>query len=135
MTAVAVYTLNTYTLTVQSAPQTGLSIGSSTGHSGTTNYTVPSVGYGTSVNLVAPATDPAGLYTFTQWTVNGVAQAFGQQAVTFVMSADTTAVAQYIADTTLTVQSTPPAGLSIGSSTGDGGRRTTLWPASRSVRT
>ena len=38
-TAVAQYTLNGYALTVQSTPPTGLSIGSSTGHSGTTNYT------------------------------------------------------------------------------------------------
>ncbi len=53
-----VYTLNTYTLTVQSAPPTGLSIGSSTGYSGTTNYTVPSVGYGTSVNLRRPGDGP-----------------------------------------------------------------------------
>ncbi len=46
-------------LSVQSAPPTGLSIGSSTGDSGTTNYT-DVVAYGASVNLQAPATDPAG---------------------------------------------------------------------------
>ena len=120
-TAVAQYTANTYTLTVQSTPPTGLSIGSSTGDGGTTNYTVPTVAYGTSVNLQAPATDPAG-YTFSQWTVNGAAQTAGQKSITFTMTAAMTAVAQYTLNTyTLTVQSTPPTGLSIGSSTGDGG--------------
>ena len=35
------------------------------------------VASGTSVNLQAPATDPAG-YTFSQWTVNGAAQTPGR---------------------------------------------------------
>ena len=77
MTAVAQYTLNGYTLTVQSTPPTGVVIGSSTGHGGTTNYTMTGVAYGTSVNLQAPATDPTG-YTFSQWTVNGAAQTPGR---------------------------------------------------------
>ncbi len=77
----------TYTLTVQSTPPTGLSIGSSTGDGGTTNYTVPGIAYGTSVNLAAPATDPAG-YTFSQWTVNGAAQTAGLKNITFTMPAD-----------------------------------------------
>ena len=58
---------------MQSTPPTGLSIGSSTGQGGTTNYTKAGVGYGTNVNLQAPAADPKG-YTFSQWTVNGAAQ-------------------------------------------------------------
>ncbi|MGD1002562.1 MAG: InlB B-repeat-containing protein [Candidatus Brocadiia bacterium] len=120
-TAVAQYTLNTYVLTVQSTPPAGLSIGSSVGDGGTTNYTVSSVGYGTSVNLAAPATDPTG-YTFSKWTVNGVAQTAGLKSITFTLTAATTAVAQYTLNTyVLTVQSTPPTGLSIGSSAGDGG--------------
>ena len=53
--------------------------------------------YGTSVNLQAPATDPAG-YTFSQWTVNGAAQPAGQKSVTFTMTAATTAVAIYVKD-------------------------------------
>ena len=111
-----------YTLTVQSTPPTGLSIGSSTGDGGTTNYAIAGVASGTSVNLAAPATDPAG-YTFSQWTVNGAAQTAGQKSITFTMTAATTAVAQYTANIgyTLTVQSTPPTGLVISSSTGDGG--------------
>ena len=118
----AVHAERSYTLTVQSTPPTGLVIGSSTGHGGTTNYTQPGVAYGTSVNLQAPATDPAG-YTFSQWTVNGAAQAAGQKSITFTMDAAVTAVAQYTANIgyALTVQSTPPTGLSIGSSTGHGG--------------
>ena len=119
MTAVAQYTPNGYTLTVQSTPPTGLGIGSSTGHGGTTNYTMTGVAYGTSVNLQAPATDPAG-YTFSQWTVNGAAQTAGQKSITFTMTAAMTAVAQYTANVgyALTVQSTPPTGqVIIGSST------------------
>ena len=84
-TAVAQYTLNSYTLTVQSTPPTGVFITSSTGNGGTTNYAVPGVASGTSVNLAAPATDPTG-YTFSQWTVNGAAQAAGQKSITFTMS-------------------------------------------------
>jgi hypothetical protein len=122
MTAVAVYTVNTFAVTVQSTPPTGIAITSDTGDGGTTNYTVPSVAYGTSVDLTAPATDANLSYTFSQWTLNGVAQTAGQQALTFTMTADTTAVAQYTQNNlTLAVQSTPPTGLSIGSSTGDGG--------------
>ncbi|MGD1001701.1 MAG: hypothetical protein ABSA67_13490, partial [Candidatus Brocadiia bacterium] len=72
-------------------------IGSSTGHGGTTNYTKAGVAYGTSVNVQAPATDPAG-YTFSQWTVDGVAQPAGQKSVAFTITAATTAVAAYVKD-------------------------------------
>jgi hypothetical protein len=141
---VAQYLANSYyTLTVQSTPPTGLGIGSSTGNSGATNYsTQVSVAPGTSVNLQAPATDPTG-YTFSQWTVNGAAQTAGQKAITFTITANTTAAAQYSTlvgdalpadkkagaqDTpnassgcTLTVQSAPPRRTLITSSTADGG--------------
>ena len=128
VTAVAQYTANIgYTLTVQSTPPVKQVIGSSTGHGGTTNYTKSGVAYGTSVNLQAPATDPAG-YTFSQWTVNGAAQPAGQKSVTFTMDAAVTAVAEYNIGYTLTVQSTPPTGLSIGSSTGQGGTTNYTMP-------
>ena len=122
VTAVAQYTASAgYALTVQSTPAAGLSIASSTGQGGTTNYTESGVGEGTSVNLQAPATDPAG-YLFSQWTVNGAAQPFGQKSVTFAMDGSVTAVAQYLpTGNALTVESTPPAGLAIGSSTGQKG--------------
>ena len=120
MTAVAQYTLNGYALTVESTPPTGLSIGSSSGQQGATNY-YKNVANGASVNLQAPATDPAG-YVFSQWSVNGAAQTAGQKSITFTVSGDMIAVAQYtLKGYTLTVQSTPPTGLSIGSSSGQGG--------------
>ncbi len=73
------------------------------------------------MNLQAPATDPAG-YTFSQWTVNGAAQPPGQKSITFTMDGAMTAVAQYtLSGYALTVESTPPTGLSIGSSTGQNG--------------
>ena len=96
VTAVARYTSNIgYTLSVQSTPPGKLVISSSTGQSGTTNYTKTAVAFGTSVNLQAPAADPAG-YTFSQWTLNGAAQPAGQKSITFTMSAATTAVAVYV---------------------------------------
>jgi hypothetical protein len=121
MTAVAQYTLNGYALAVESTPPTGLGIASSTGQNGTTDYTVAGATYGTSVNLQASETDPAG-YTFSKWTVNGAAQTAGEKSVTFTMDGAVTAVAQYTANSgyTLSVQSTPK-GLSIGSSTGQNG--------------
>jgi hypothetical protein len=97
VTAVAHYTPNMgYTLSVQSTPPVKLVISSSTGHGGTTNYKASGVAYGTSVNLQAPATDPTGLYTFLQWSVNGAAQTPGQQSITFTMDAAVTAVAIYV---------------------------------------
>jgi len=119
--AVAQYTANNGTLVVESTPPTGLSVGSSTGDGGTTNYTVPGITAGKSVNLQAPAADPGG-YTFAQWTVNGTAQPAGQKSITFTMKASRTAVAQYTLNTyALAVQSTPPTGLVIGSTTGNDG--------------
>ena len=130
MTAVAVYTTNTYTLAVQSTPLTGLGIGSATGDDGTTNYTVPSVAYATSVDLVAPAIDPPG-YTFSCWTLNGTPQDPGLKEITLTMPAtDMTAVAVYMTNTyTLAVQSMPPTGLGIGSGTGDGGTTNYMVPS------
>ncbi len=79
---------------MQSTPPTGLSIGSSMGEGYTTNYTIPGEECSPTVNLQAPATDPAG-YTFAQWTVNGTAQTAGLKAITFGKDGPTTAVAQY----------------------------------------
>ena len=123
-TYTAVYLTPTagYMLAVQSAPPTGLSIGSCTGHCGTTNCAMPCVGNGTCVNLVAPATDPAG-YTFSQWMVNGAAQAPGQKSVTFTVDAAVTAVARYTPNLgyALSVQSMLATGIVISSSTGQSG--------------
>ena len=84
---------------MQSTPPTGLSIASTLGEGYTTNYTIPGAECSPSVNLQAPATDPAG-YTFSQWTVNGTAQTAGLKSITFTMTAATTAVAQYTLNTT-----------------------------------
>ena len=117
-TALAQYTPSVSALSVQSTPPTGIIITSDTGQGGTTNYAVAGVATGTIVNLPAPAVDPAG-YTFGQWTVNGYGQPPGQKAITFTMDGATTAVAQYTLNTyALTVQSTPPTGIAIASSTG-----------------
>jgi uncharacterized repeat protein (TIGR03803 family) len=123
-TYTAVYLTPTagYMLTVQSTPKTGVSIGTSIGQGGPTNYTtnyqIPGVGYGTWVNLTAPATDPDG-DTFVQWTVYGAAQTAGQQHIEFTMQGATTAVAEYApTGYSLTVESTPPTGVTI---TGQGG--------------
>ena len=67
------------------------------------------MGNGTSVNLRAPATDPAG-YAFLQWTVNGSGQTSGQKSITFTMIAATTAVAVYVKDISSTANYTNPAG-------------------------
>jgi len=122
ITAIAEYTANSgYTLSVQTTPAKGQVITSSTSDGGVTNYTVAGVTYGTSVNLQAPGTDPAG-YTFSQWVVNGAAQSPGVKAVTFTMDGAITAVAEYTADSgyTLSVESTV-SGLSIGSNMGGEG--------------
>ena len=85
-------------LTVTSTPPPGLIITSSTSDGSTTPYTIPSVAYGASVNLVAPATDPPG-YTFVQWTVTAASPyPIGQKSITFTMMGFAlTAVANYTA--------------------------------------
>jgi hypothetical protein len=120
-TVVAVYQPGVYTLTVQSTPPTGVAVTSTTGHGGTTNYQKTGVAYNTIVNLSAPATDPAG-YTFSKWRKNSVDQPAGRRTLDFTLTGTTTAVAVYQPKTyTLTVQSTPPTGLAISSTTGHGG--------------
>lgn len=96
-------------LTVTSTPPTGLSITSSTADGSTTPYTVPSLAYGASVNLVAPATDPPG-YTFSQWTLNTSPGSYplGQKSITFAMMGFAiTATANY------TASAAPPSKLAF----------------------
>jgi hypothetical protein len=106
-------------LTVQSLPPKGVVINSSTGHGGTTDYTVMRPVGGTTVALTAPDADPVG-YVFSKWKVAGVSQPAGQRTVSFALDTATTALASYAA-INLAVQSTPPTGVVIGSSTGHGG--------------
>ena len=63
MTAVARYTANIgYTLTVDSTPPTGLFISSSTGQSGTTNYTKAGVVQRGERESPSPGDGPDGIY-------------------------------------------------------------------------
>ncbi|MHC4480406.1 MAG: right-handed parallel beta-helix repeat-containing protein [Planctomycetota bacterium] len=115
-TAVAVYAVVDRQLTVQSTPVAGVQIEGSP--AGTTAYggAVPD---GTAVNLSAPAgvSDGSGDYEFVQWTLSGAEQPEGQTSLSFSMAEDTTAVAVYaVAERTLTVQSTPLAGVQVGGS-------------------
>ena len=101
-------------------PLPGLSITGT--YPGTTNYAVGGIASGTSVSLQAPATDPSGYYAFTQWTLDGVAQAPGAQTLAFTMAAATVAVAQYTQITyALNVQSTPLTGSASARCTGQSG--------------
>ncbi|HUW30215.1 MAG TPA: hypothetical protein VM223_01245, partial [Planctomycetota bacterium] len=114
--AVAFYEV-IHVLTVQSSPVTGISIAG--GKPGTTNYTA-SCTVGQVVNLSAPATATISgtSYSFTRWTVDGVAQPDGVAAVQVTMDAAHTVVAAYQAEqmNLLTVQSFPVPGIAI---TGD----------------
>jgi hypothetical protein len=120
-TATAEYRVTGILLTVQSAPITGVSITSTTGQPGMTNY-VQSVTAGTAVNLNAPSTDPSG-YTFVSWQLNGTAKSTGKKALNFTMTAASTAIAQYKpVMCVLNVQSTPMARIEISSPSGQSGR-------------
>lgn len=79
----------TYTLSVSSAGASGVAIASSTGHSGTTNYT-RTVDDGTAVTLTAPAI--SGGATFTGWTGAVVS---GSQTISFAMNANKSVTANY----------------------------------------
>jgi len=80
----------TYTLNVNSSGVSGVSISSSTGHGGTTNYT-KTLSSGTSVTLTAPLT--AGGQTFTGWTgdVNS-----SDPTILFSMDGNKTVTANYV---------------------------------------
>jgi hypothetical protein len=105
-----------YTLTVNSSGASGVSISSSTGHGGTTNYT-KTVLSGTSVTLTAPST--ASGQTFTGWTGDVPS---GSQTISFSMNGPKTVTANYATSNyTLEVNSSGTSGVSISSSTGHGG--------------
>jgi len=112
-TVVAEYALRQHTLIVQSTPITGVDI---TGDKpGTTDYTATCDDKEV-VNLTAPATVTVGAqrYDFVQWTGDGSPAG---QDVAVTMDDDKTVTAEYaLRQHTLSVQSTPVAGISI---TGD----------------
>jgi hypothetical protein len=98
-TAMATY--GAINLSVQSTPPTGVVIESSTGHGGTTNYTLQRLASGSTVTLTVPDADPAG-YTFYQWKIAGVAQLVGQKTIGFTISKATTVLAVYRTNTPTT---------------------------------
>jgi hypothetical protein len=115
-------TPQTYTLTVNSSGASGVSISSSTGHGGTTNY-ARTVTSGTSVNLQAPqyVGSCASRTRFNGWTGSVTSS---NQSITFTMDGNKTVTANYVADPetyTLTVNSSGASSVSISSSTGHGG--------------
>jgi hypothetical protein len=116
------YTIISYTLTVNSSGASPVSISSSTGHGGTTNYT-KTVTSGTSVNLQAPqyVGSCASRTRFNGWTGSVTSS---DQSITFTMDGVKTVTANYVADPetyTLTVNSSGASGVNISSSTGHGG--------------
>jgi len=114
--------ISTYTLTVNSSGASSVSISSSTGHSGTTNY-AKTVTSGTSVNLQALqyVGSCASRTRFNGWTGSVTSSS---QSITFTMDGNKTVTANYVADPetyTLTVNSSGVSSVSISSSTGHGG--------------
>jgi uncharacterized protein YdbL (DUF1318 family) len=107
----------THTLSVYSSGATGVSISSSTGHGGTTNYT-KTVNDGTSVALTAPILSGK---TFTGWTGS---VSSSNRTISLSMNANKTVTANYQAATTtysLNVYASGASSVSISSSTGHGG--------------
>jgi len=112
----------TYTLSVNSSGASSVSISSTTGHGGTTNYTKTVVD-GTSVNLQAPyyVGSGASRKRFDGWTGSVTSSS---QSITFTMNGGKTVTANYIADPvtyTLSVNSSGASDVSISSTTGHGG--------------
>ncbi len=109
-------------LTVNSSGASGVSITSSTGHGGTTNYTING-SCGTSVNLCAPQYigSCASRLSFNGWSGSVVSS---NLCITFAMNGSETVTANYVSNPqtyTLTVNSSGASGVSISSSTGHGG--------------
>ena len=104
------------TLAVYSSGASSVSISSSTGHGGTTNYT-KTVNSGTTVTLTAPSTTSG--QTFTGWTGDVTSSS---QTISFSMNGDMVVVANYaVSNYTLTVNSSGASSVSISSSTGHEG--------------
>ena len=116
-TTVAVYEIQTWTLTVQSLPVAGVSIaGNKPGTSGTTAYSV-TINDQTVVTLTAPAVHTSAdsvRYNFVKWSLDGTDRPLGQAAVSVTMAASHTVVATYQIQTwSLSVQSLPVTGIDI----------------------
>ncbi len=80
---------NTFTLSVNSSEAASVPITSTTGHNGTANYTVSSIGGGTNVSLTAP--DIAGM-NLIGWTGTATSPL---KTITFPMTSNITVTANY----------------------------------------
>jgi len=112
-TVVAVYEVQTWTLSVESSPISGVAI---TGDKpGTTGYAANCEDQEI-VNLTAPltVTDATVRYDFVRWIVDGTDQPIGQTDVQITVDADIAATAVYAVRThTLTVLSMPVSGVVV----------------------
>ena len=88
-----------YTLTVNSTPITGISITATPESAGDDTDYPKSIDENTQITLTAPASfvveDPAAKYTLDHWTLGGVDQPYLQDAISFKLTGDITAVAVY----------------------------------------
>jgi len=112
--AVAVYSVQTHTLSVQASPISNVEIGGT--KPGTTNYAITCTNQ-ESVDLSAPGQVVSGgrRYNFVRWRVNGAEQPAGQTDLHLIIAADSTVVAAYeVQHYDLTVKSAPVSGFSIG---------------------
>lgn len=107
----------TYTLTVASSGAAGIVIGSSSGHGGTTNYSIPGITSGTDAVLTAPPA--SGAAYFSGWA--GCTLVSGSTC-TVSMTGNKTVTATYVnTPYTLTVNSSGATGLAISSISGHAG--------------
>ncbi|MBW2472284.1 MAG: hypothetical protein JRE18_09410, partial [Deltaproteobacteria bacterium] len=104
-----------YTLFVYSAGATGVSISSSTGHGGTTNYT-KTLDEDTLVTLTAPSSWAEAVFTGWSGAVNS-----GSQTITLTMDAVKSVTANYVTQYTLSVNSAGASGVLVSSTTGHDG--------------
>ncbi|HBG27926.1 MAG: hypothetical protein A2Y10_16525 [Planctomycetes bacterium GWF2_41_51] len=106
----------TYTLSVNSSGVSNVSISSSTGNGGTTNYT-KTITCGTNVTLTAPSS--SGGKSFTGWTGD---VSSSNQTISFTMNGTKTVTANYTStDYTLSVNSSGTSNVIINSNTGHQG--------------
>ncbi|MBI2065382.1 MAG: hypothetical protein HYT62_05045, partial [Candidatus Yanofskybacteria bacterium] len=109
----------TYTLNINSSGAAGVSIASSTGHQGTTNYSRSGISSGTNVVLTAPAT--AGGSAFIGWTGCTSVGGAGNRTCSKTVNANSAVVANYGTAQVLNVVSTGVLGVPISSTTGHEG--------------
>jgi hypothetical protein len=111
-TAQAAYHVVKRTITVQSAPITGVAIEGTS--AGKTNYTAQ-CDDNSEVELTAPMVVVAGgvTYGFVHWTLNGVNRPDGEAGLTFAINQDSTASAVYAPARMLNVESIPISGVDI----------------------